>query len=168
MMKKLFFTMFFLGLAHLAVCPELCIAKGQGMKVPVGLEEFIAQEVMHFMENEYKFYEGSIITYAEISEDRAESFIPLRVWRYEEGKLIDDTPESFQVVMGLSRGQWPPYTFIFVVDEITPEVAVVDLRTIYDRGIEENSRGGNSQKWMLSKSSGKWEVTEKKSGVFWD
>jgi len=90
-------------------------------------------------------------------------------WRYQDDQLIEVEWGEYENALNSSdRKDWPPYTVTFSVSPLDDKSIQVDVSILYDRGITEDSRGGNSSIWKLKYQEGQWQVIGIVEGSFWD
>lgn len=129
------------------------------------LEEFVAQAIV----DDCRSPEGVYVAHVISTSASRESVSPLRIWKYEQGSLVNGDRDAF--LLGLTSSQpsdWPPFIFLFAFSSETPDYAVVDVHTLYDMGIMPGSRGGNAATWELEKQDDLWTVVSKEPYMFWD
>lgn len=129
------------------------------------MEEFVAQAIV----DDCRSPEGIYVAHVISTSASRESVSPLRIWKYEQGRLVDGDRDAF--LLGLTSSQprdWPPSIFLFAFSSETPDYAVVDVHTLYDMGIMPSSRGGNAATWELEKQDDLWTVVSKEPYMFWD
>lgn len=91
-------------------------------------------------------------------------------WRYQDDQLIEIELGEYENALNSSdRNDWPPYTITFSVSPPSEDKSIqVDVSIFYDRGITEDSRGGNSSTWKLKYQERRWQVISIVEGRFWD
>lgn len=136
------------------------------------LEEFIAQSVVNdqWEQTTYGYLspEGSIVAHVLNLWSYEGPRTPFRAWRVEQGRLTEKKPEVFLEATGNDRSRWPPFTFYYDIEYMTPLVAKVEVATLYNRGIILDSRGGYAQTWTAICILGRWTVISKQIDSFWD
>ena len=132
---------------------------------PNELEEFVAQAIV----DDCSSPEGVYVAHVISTSASRESVSPLRIWKYEQGRLVDGDRDTFLLALTSSQtSDWPPFVFLFAFSSETPDYAVADVRTYYDMGIMPGSRGGNAATWELEKQDDQWTVVSKALYLFWD
>ena len=134
-------------------------------EAPFKLEEAVAATLCRQLD---RGAEGSIIACRTKGEIADESFSVHRVWRYRQGKLVDESVRALTESLSDDRSVWPPFTFVCTLTSGTSTRATVEVETHYDRGLTEESRGGNAQRWEMERQSGVWVVVQRESNRFWD
>ena len=155
------------GLVSTLAFLVIIIFLGSALGNDVKLETFIARSIISEKSKEgHRFLEGCVVVHLPNVEKGPAS--PLKVWKYTQGSLVDSTIEDYEKTVGKDRSQWPPSTFLFKIKSVNPVSATVEVETLYNMGISPTSRGGNAQEWTLERRSGSWEVTAKRTTLFWD
>lgn len=153
--------------------PVACSTSGETSTGPSPeLEEFAAQAIIDEQLEQaavgYNSPEGAIVALVVSTKSSDGSVSPLRVWRYSQGQLLEESGEALERALGSDRSDWPSFTFVFTFEAATSRRATIDVHTHYDMGLAPTSRGGNAQIWELEKQSGEWAVTKKEPYGFWD
>ncbi len=129
------------------------------------LGEFVAQAIV----DDCRSPEGVYVAHVISTSASCESVPPLRIWKYEQGRLVSGDRDAFLLALTSSKpSDWPPFVFLFAFSSETPDYAVVDVHTLYDMGIMPGSRGGNAATWELEKQDDQWTVVSKETYMFWD
>lgn len=172
--RVLFYTLLVICIASLAF--RACVktntptisANPTALAMPPELVDFVSQaaieEQLEAAAHGYMSPEGAIV--ALVSSTGVP--IPLQVWRCEQGELINEVTDSFTKAMGNNRSDWPPFTMYFAFESSSLNEATVDLRTWYNMGISESSRGGFAQKIDIGKREDEWVVLTKDTYMYWD
>jgi hypothetical protein len=152
----------------LVACSCTTASTGSSSELEVFVAQAILDEQLDQAARGYRSPEGAIVALVATTETHGEPFSPKRVWRYSQGELKDEDPDTLDKALGDDRSEWPSFTFIFAFESVTSRRATIDVHTFYDMGITEYSRGGNAQKWELNTQSGMWVVSKKEPYMFWD
>jgi len=134
------------------------------------LKEYMAQAIIDDqLAHSSRSLEGTFVAHVTESGLQDESVSPLRIWKYEQGHLVDGELDAFRRAMSSKQpSDWPPFVFLFVFKSVTPDSAAIDVHTYYDMGLMPDSRGGNAAIWELEKQQGRWTVVSKEPYLFWD
>ncbi len=153
----------------LAACS---ILEGTSASVSPELERFAAQAIIDDQLDQaamgYRYPEEAIVAHVVSTKADRQTIPPLRVWRYTQGELVEESVEALEKALGSNRSDWPSFTFIFMFESVASGHATIDVHTHYNMGLSPNSRGGNAQRWELENRSGEWVVTRKEPYMFWD
>jgi len=129
------------------------------------LEEFVAQAIV----DDCRSSEGVYVAHVMSTSASRESVSPLRIWKYEQGRLVNGDRDAFWLALTSHQpSDWPPFVFLFAFSSETPDYAVVDVHTYYDKGVMPGSRGGNAATWELEKQDDQWAVVSKEPYILWD
>lgn len=139
----------------LVVLLFLALATGCQQQAPTELQEFMAQAIIE----ECRSPEGVYVAHVVSTSVPGESVSPLRIWRYEQGRLVDGDRDGLMLAITSDQpSDWPPSVFLFEFTSVQPDYAEVDVHTLYSMGIMPGSRGGNAAVWELEKQDGQWTV----------
>lgn len=134
------------------------------------MEDFMAQAIIDDqLAQGARSLKGVYVAHMISTSASRESVSPLRIWKYEQGRLVNGDRDAFLLALTSSQpGDWPPFVFLFAFSSETPDYALVDVHTYYDMGIMPGSRGGNAATWELEKQDDQWTVVSKEPYKFWD
>lgn len=144
-----------------------CFGKGPEEAGAGGTAESVARTILR-EEAGTAAPEGVVVAACARFDPKGEPRPPFRVWRQEGGRLAEAGSGVLDVALGPDRSLWPPVTYVFSVEPGPGGGLLVNVVTHYRRGIAENSRGGNAQRWTLVRRGDGWEVTEKARTFSWD
>ena len=112
--------------------------------------------------------EGALVVRA-FGEEPCTPSSSTRIWRYMQGELIAEGQEACNLAFDRDPIHWPPFTFVYRLQWVSPLYVVAKVDTHYDGGLyDQTTRGGNSQRWVLRRGIGRWVVTQKSGGLYWD
>ena len=96
-------------------------------------------------------------------------FVPISLVNYPSGKEPSNASRNrLDSALGPNRSRWPERTICIGVTSISAEKAVCEIINYYDGGRSPLSRGGNSERWTLTKTTDGWQVTARDPHMFWD
>ena len=129
------------------------------------LEEFMAQALIDDLISPEGVYVARVVSTSALGGKTS----PLRIWKYEQGQLVDGDRDSLLLAITSKRpSDWPPSVFLFQFSSIKADYAEVDVHTLYSTGLFPGSRGGNAAVWQLRKQDSQWTVVSKEPYLFWD
>lgn len=129
------------------------------------LEQFLVQAIV----DDCRAPEGIYVARVTSTSVARESVSPQRIWKYEQGQIVNGDRDAFLKAFTSSNPEnWPPFLFLFAYVSETSDSAVVDVHTYYDMGLLPDSRGGNAATWELERSGNQWTVTSKELYLAWD
>lgn len=93
-----------------------------------------------------------------------------QAWRYRDGQLHEVPWHAYETALNSSdRNDWPPYTIDFsIVPGTGCQSLELSVSTLYDRGICEESRGGNETRWTLQYAGNRWQTVTLEHLMSWD
>lgn len=145
-----------------------CDSKEQDVNLnspAIELEQFLVQAIV----DDCRSPEGIYIARVTSTSVTPESVSPQRIWKYEQGQIVNGDRDAFLEALTSSNPEdWPPFLFLFAYVSETSDSATVDVHTYYDMGLLPDSRGGNAATWELQKSGNQWTVTSKEPYLAWD
>jgi len=129
------------------------------------LEEFMAQAII----DDCRSPEGVYVAHVVFPSTPDEPISPLRIWKYEQGQLVDGDQDALMLAITSDQpSDWPPSVFLFEFTSVQPDYAEVDVHTLYNMGIMPGSRGGNAAVWKLAKQDDQWTVVNQEVYLYWD
>jgi len=135
----------------------LAPATGCQQQAPSELQEFMAQAII----DDCRSPEGVYVAHVASASVSGKSISPFRIWKYEQGRLVDGDRDSFMLAITSDQpSDWPPAVFLFEFTWVKPDYAEADVHTLYSMGIMPGSRGGNIAVWKLEKQDNQWVVVE--------
>lgn len=93
-----------------------------------------------------------------------------QAWRYQGGHLDEVPWQVYQTALTSSdRDNWPPYTIDFTVAALPAcQLLELNVTTVYNQGICEQSRGGNESHWTVQRVEGSWQTARLTYLMSWD
>lgn len=149
----------------LVVLLLLAPATGCQQQASSELEEFMAQAII----GDNLSPEGVYVAHVVFPSAPDEPISPLRIWKYEQGQLVDGDRDALMLAITSDQpSDWPPSVFLFEFTSVKPDSAEVDVHTLYSMGLFPGSRGGNAALWQLAKQDGQWTVVSAEVYLCWD
>jgi len=109
---------------------------------------------------------GGVIAY--VKKLYSDNIKAHRIWEIETSHYKKGKMEDLQKAFSKDSSDWPPKTFLFVIESYNDFEIVFRVATYYDKGLSPRSRGGNESLWTWRKQPDGWKLIKKETSIHWD